>query len=311
MEINKFDLNKIKYFCSVIRTGSIKQAAEELYLTSSAISQAITSLENNLDVKLFTRIGKKLIPTEAAYQFFEACSHYQNNLEQAIFSLSKSEKAIEGQIRIATFTEFAKSQLILFIDKIQQKHPKLTVKLLFGSPSYIDEQFEEGKVDFTFSIYPFDKSKNCLSNKIIKEELIFVGHNSLKIDNMSLESILKLPIIDYYSKHQLMNRWIQFHYGKNIKHIPIKIYAATTEMVSQFIELKSGFGVIPKYIFDDLKSKNNLSIIRPTENNLYDYIWFNERVAYEQNQAQKTFSKLVKEYLAEKNSDMYLDQKSF
>ena len=51
---------QMRYFISVVETGSFTKAAEECYISQSAISQQIKSLEDELDVKLLRRNKKSL-----------------------------------------------------------------------------------------------------------------------------------------------------------------------------------------------------------------------------------------------------------
>ena len=51
------------YVCTLARCGTITKAAEELYMTSPALSMFLSTLEKNLGVRLFSRTGKTLQPT--------------------------------------------------------------------------------------------------------------------------------------------------------------------------------------------------------------------------------------------------------
>ena len=62
---NRISLRGLRTFCIVAKRGSFRLAAEDLFLTPSAISHQIKSLENELDVKLFDRSARALQLTEA------------------------------------------------------------------------------------------------------------------------------------------------------------------------------------------------------------------------------------------------------
>ena len=57
----KISLRHLEIFIAVAKNGSIKEAANKLYLSPSAVSMSLSELERNLGFKLFDRIGKKLI----------------------------------------------------------------------------------------------------------------------------------------------------------------------------------------------------------------------------------------------------------
>ena len=60
------NLRQLSYFMEVYKKGSIAAAAKSLYITPQGISKCILDLENELELSLFTRKGKKLIPTQEA-----------------------------------------------------------------------------------------------------------------------------------------------------------------------------------------------------------------------------------------------------
>jgi len=60
----------LRYFCTVARTGSIRQAGKELHVSSPAISAQLHSLEESLGEKLFVRSGRNLVLTEVGRVVF-------------------------------------------------------------------------------------------------------------------------------------------------------------------------------------------------------------------------------------------------
>ena len=55
----------IQYILEVARCGGITKAANKLYITPSALSRFVQARENELNVLLFHRVGKRFVPTEA------------------------------------------------------------------------------------------------------------------------------------------------------------------------------------------------------------------------------------------------------
>ncbi|MBP3797351.1 MAG: LysR family transcriptional regulator [Ruminococcus sp.] len=63
-------LKQIRYFQSVVKLGSFTEAAEEHYISQSAISQQIKALEDELGVKLLERKKRSFTLTEAGEYFY-------------------------------------------------------------------------------------------------------------------------------------------------------------------------------------------------------------------------------------------------
>lgn len=76
-------LYALRAFESAVRTGTASQAAEELYLTQSAVSKHIKTLEHYFDCQLFTRRGPRMIVTSQGKIFAEGLKYGFKQIEEA------------------------------------------------------------------------------------------------------------------------------------------------------------------------------------------------------------------------------------
>lgn len=65
------DSRKLLAFTTLARVGSFTLAARELHLTQSAVSHAIKALEDELGVRLFDRLGRRVTMTDAGKHLLE------------------------------------------------------------------------------------------------------------------------------------------------------------------------------------------------------------------------------------------------
>ncbi|MGO7585594.1 LysR substrate-binding domain-containing protein [Rhizobium ruizarguesonis] len=97
-------LNAVRAFEAVCRHGSILKAAEELKVVRGAVRQQIATLENHFGRKLFTRDGRRLVPTPQASAFAQASSAAFDILLRAA---SELEGVVPGRIRLGVPSAFA------------------------------------------------------------------------------------------------------------------------------------------------------------------------------------------------------------
>ncbi|MGO7045838.1 LysR family transcriptional regulator [Rhizobium leguminosarum] len=97
-------LNAVRAFEAVCRHGSILKAAQELKVVRGAVRQQIATLENHFGRKLFTRDGRRLVPTLQASAFAAAASAAFDILQRAA---SELEGAVPGRIRLGVPSAFA------------------------------------------------------------------------------------------------------------------------------------------------------------------------------------------------------------
>ncbi|CAK06355.1 putative HTH-type transcriptional regulator [Rhizobium johnstonii 3841] len=97
-------LNAVRAFEAVCRHGSILKAAQELKVVRGAVRQQIATLENHFGRKLFTRDGRRLVPTPQASAFAQASSAAFDILLRAA---SELEGVVPGRIRLGVPSAFA------------------------------------------------------------------------------------------------------------------------------------------------------------------------------------------------------------
>ncbi len=291
MKISQIDLNKLFVFASVIRHNGYRGAAEELNLTKAALSQSIATLEEHLQNKLFLRINNRLFPTEEAKKLYKNFEQIQIQLQSSIDEFTKKENNITGTLRIGAYLEFTKSKALPAIEGFLKENPEVNLKLRFDSPSRLENLLNQKKIDFSITIYPHKKSKSIATQKLYKQEFVLVAHRGFKGEKFSIEKIKKLPIIDYYSDHLLIKRWLKHYYKSTPTQLNIRTYAATAEMVIELVKRNIGIGVVPEYVARNYLEKKEVIIISPSGTPLYDYIWINQTTDQQNSPLHKLFIK--------------------
>lgn len=271
MNLNNLDFNKLAVFSKVVEAGNYRIASELLNVTPSAISQTISSLEHSLGIPLFHRSGKKLVLTETGEKIQREFQQYHSSLKQALNRIAEKNE-ISGLIHVGAYLEFAKFQLAPVLTAFQKKHPGVQVKLVFDTPSRLHRLLEDNKLDVCFSIYSERESKWIESKPIYRQELVLVAPNGLLSERATFEEIIASPMIEYYFNHQPIRRWLDLHFKKRPKHLPIRTYGATAEMVLSLVQEGLGIGVVPEYLLKTRLPKT-VGICRPTSRKLIDHIW--------------------------------------
>lgn len=297
MKLNNIDFNKISVFCQVIESGNYQRASETLHVTPSALSQTITGLELSLGISLFDRRGKKLIPTKEGLKIYQEFGRSQAALLQTLRQIKGREIEVSGMLRIGAYLEFAKSKLTVLIKGFIQEFPEANIKMVFDSPSGLNQLLNRGRLDLSLSIFPSIEKKTIRSQALCQEELVLISSVNIFPENPTFEQILKTSIIDYYFNHQPIRRWLDIHFNRRPKKIPVRVFASTAEMVVSLVREGAGIGVVPKYLVASPETRKGLKIIRPSSNKMTDYIWLLERVGSEKSAVHAAFkAKLMNQF---------------
>ena len=120
-------LNVLRGFEAAARLGSFHQAAQELHLTQSAISQQIRSLEELLGQPLFHRQGRSVALTDAGQDLLETTQSVLLQLAVGIQRLEQYRKP--NQLVLNTSTAIARYWLLPRLGAFHRQHPDIDLWL--------------------------------------------------------------------------------------------------------------------------------------------------------------------------------------
>src|SRR6478736_1616616 len=98
------DSRQLRAFTVLARAGSFTQAARELHVTQSGVSHSIKALESDVGCRLFDKLGKKVVLTQAGEQLLQHAAKILQEMENARESLGHLGKWGRGRLRIGAST---------------------------------------------------------------------------------------------------------------------------------------------------------------------------------------------------------------
>ncbi|CAI1119967.1 LysR family transcriptional regulator [Serratia proteamaculans] len=122
-------LKRMAIFSKVVDCGAFSTAAKELGITTSAVSQHIRLLENELGIQLLLRSTRSLSLTEAGLCFYEDCVLMIHAAERGQQRIAALRGELAGELRVATSTEFATHYLVPALQSFLDEHPRITLRL--------------------------------------------------------------------------------------------------------------------------------------------------------------------------------------
>lgn len=133
-------MNALLAFEIVARTGSVRSAADELFVTPGAVSRQIRQLEDHFGVPLFARQGRGLALTSVGAAYYERVRAHFDGLRRASALLHSSSG--RSVLRLRSYTTFATRWLIPRLSQFQLAHPQFDVRL-----TTVSEWSELGEFD--------------------------------------------------------------------------------------------------------------------------------------------------------------------
>jgi DNA-binding transcriptional LysR family regulator len=158
MEDINFELYKIFYYAA--KHQSFSKAAAEVYISQSAVSQAIKNLEAKLNIQLFFRKTRQLQLTSEGQILF---SHIEQAFNMIKFGENKIAEMISlaaGEIRIGASDTVCKYNLLPYLKRFNQCYPKIKMKVINRTSQQITGLLENGAIDLGIITLPFKAAGN-------------------------------------------------------------------------------------------------------------------------------------------------------
>lgn len=152
-------------FATVVETGSMRAASQQLGMTPSAVSQHIRAFEAQLGVALLHRSTRKLTLTGPGQVFFPGCQAMLREAKLAEQRLAESRDMLSGELRIAATVGIGGLPLANALAPLLQKHPGLLLRVLAADESVdlINERVDialrlsHGLPDSSFIAHPLSE----------------------------------------------------------------------------------------------------------------------------------------------------------
>lgn len=251
MILDQINLNYLRIFEAVYRTRSMTQAAQELHLTQSGISQHIRSLEDSLDIKLFDRIKQKLIPTEEGKKLYENIFPQLKNLEQALLSVTAKDHLLRGEVTIGMPVVFGLNVIIPKLVEFGKLNPELTVNIRFELGHTLNNMLLSGEVDFGF-VDDFSMDTQIRTEKVYDETLKLVcSEEYFKTKKKEISSLTGKELyeafdyIAYQKGEPIIRSWLQQHVKAGQIQLNVRAYSADALAISRFVIHGLGVGILP------------------------------------------------------------------
>lgn len=260
------DTKQLKTFRTIAKNLSFSKTAEELNFAQSTVSAQIRSLENELRMTLFDRLGKKVSLTDEGKNILEYANRFMTIEEEFITSI-KSGNKISGTINIYAPNTICVYLLPSLLTKFRAKHDKVNFKLRahLGTKRALGE-LKRGAIDMAIIMEEAfdDNDLNIVSLR--SEEIIFICNNDhplaekiISLDDLKGENFITTePSCGYRA---ILAR----SFLKNAHKLDPVMWFDNAEAIKQCVISNMGISFLPKIaVMQDL-ADNKFKQIHVTE----------------------------------------------
>lgn len=198
------ELRQLRYFIEVVELGSMGRAAQALGVVTSALSQQIQRLENELATVLLTRTATGVVPTEAGLAFWRQAQLVLRHANEAV--LAAQTARLSGQIRLGLTPTTASVLAIPLVQAMRVQYPDVRLQLVESLSGNLVNLLNAGQLDLAI-VFQTGERGRWESAPLLQEQLFLIAHRSLfdraRTARVSLRSIADLPLVLPASRHGL------------------------------------------------------------------------------------------------------------
>lgn len=251
------NLDLYRVFYTVAKCGSLTKAAEELFISQPAVSQAIKQLEQQLGGKLFNRVSRGMELTETGgKQMFAIVSEVIERLDKAEKEFSVLKNNATGSIRISAEDNVTTYFLMKYIIEYHEMYPNVVMTFTNASTKQSIDLIKSNKADIAFVDLPVQDNSVYFTGQTGKIHDIFAANkNYSHLFNRQLDitAISNYPVLMLDASTTTRQEIDSFLSDLNIKIQP-EFEVGSVDLMVKMAKRGLGIACIPReYIKDELE----------------------------------------------------------
>lgn len=188
-------IRHFKIFIAVCDRMNMTAAAKTLYMSQSAVSQAIAEMEHFYDVRLFERLSRKLYLTQAGEKLLSYARHMiRMSMEAETVMKTLSEK---GSVRIGASVTVGAHVLPKLVSHYRQINRETEIEVVEDNTERIEKLILNDKIDFAL-VEGETVSPDMIKREFMEDELILIcspGHRLATLENVEPHELEKEKFI--------------------------------------------------------------------------------------------------------------------
>lgn len=253
-------IRHLRIFITIVECKTMRKAAEKLYISQPAVSQAISELEKYYGVKLFERLSQRLYITEAGQTLLSYARHIVSSfedMESAMFDASsRMTIKIGGSVSLGT------TMLIDIVEKLEDEIPGIDVRVTVDNTSTIENKVCLSELDLAI-VEGCLQSDDIIQIPVHNDELVMVVGKDHSFWDRQCISISELHNQDVISREEgsaNRNQFEQLLIENKIK-INKKWSCTNTEAIKNLVKDGKGIAIISKLLIKKEIEEKKLRIV--------------------------------------------------
>ena len=263
------NINQLKYFIAVAEYRSFTKAANQYYISQTAITQQVQALEEAMDVQLIDRSRRPITLTPAGNVFLGEARAILERMNAAVGRVRDASTGLVGSLRVGYTKGYERSNLSNLLRAFHQEYPNILITCCRCDTDMLAAGLLNGDYDIIFTwdstnILEEDQVDHRLVERVPLVVALYAGHplsgrHTLNRKELRGESILYMSpsgMDDSFGDSRFMELYRKAGYQPNIL-----FRSSDAESVLMMVAAEEGISILPSYVTSKLKDADNLVFI--------------------------------------------------
>lgn len=240
------EIQQLRYLVAVAETGNFTRAAERSNVTQPSLSQQIINLEQEVGHKLFHRLGRKAVLTEAGATFLDRARRILFEVDNAGREL-RDHRSLERKITVGAVQTVMPYLVVPLLARAKKELPNLAVDAVEDFRAELVRAVVDGELDLAVVPLPVDDHRLSIEPILTEPLLLVVGkdHPIAQRSEISITEIAEENFISMGSSSTLGEQIRVFFGGMNFTP-RIGYRCAQVRTVKQLVSMGLGISILPQ-----------------------------------------------------------------
>ena len=193
---------RLRYFVTIVDSGSITRAAAVVGIAQSALSQQLGILENEFRVKVLERSASGIAPTSAGRTLYAYAQSILRQCEEMRTAVHHSVKPLSGTVIVGMAPTMVRRFALPLIERVCHQHPEMHLQIVEEGSAMLAESLAGGRIEL--SISPTRPEGTIAGEELLTERLALIHAASWDVaPAASLAVLAELPWVVTRRPHSI------------------------------------------------------------------------------------------------------------
>lgn len=244
------DSRQMEVFSMLARHGSFTAAAKELFLTQSAVSHAIKSLETELGAKMFDRVGKKAHLTLAGEKLLQHADRILREMHDARNGIEELQSWGQSRLRVGASTTACQYLLPSVLREFKQSFPECVIRIEPADSPEMGDALRANEIDLALMLRPPNREDIEFRPSFTDELEMYVGPMhpwAGKRSRVTTTEKTKETFV-LYNKGTYTYRMVADHLHREGVQLHNPIEIGSMEAAKELVKIGLGVGVFARWV---------------------------------------------------------------